>query len=278
MLDVAIIGAGELGGALAHALAVRGTASQVRLIDGAGAIARGKALDIAQAGPVQGFDTRLTGSSDLPVAAASGVIVMADPVTRFSASDDDGLLELVRRIAPAATFVCAQASHRALVERAVGALGVPRARILGSAPEALASALRACVALEARVSPRDVSLTILGVPPLHAVVPWEEAAIGGLAMTRMLPEPARRRLAARVGPLWPPGPLALAAAAAHAIDAISGRSRRPVSCFVAPDASMGRRQRTVALPVWLGPGGIVDVRMPALSVHEQVALDNAMLL
>ena len=278
MLDVAIIGAGELGGSLAHMLAVRDSASHVRLIDGSATVARGKALDIAQAGSVQEFATHITGSHDLLVAAASGAIVMADPISRFGEPDDAALLRRLLQIAPGAVLVCAQASHQALVEQAVGQLGLSRTRIFGSAPEALSSALRACVALEARVSPRDVSLTILGLPPHHTVVPWEEAAIGGLAMTRVLDETARRRLAARVGPLWPPGPLALAAAACQTIDAMIGRSRRPISCFVGPDVSMGRRDRTVALPVRLGPSGIVSVDTPVLSVHEQVTLDNVRLL
>ena len=278
MLDVAIVGAGELGGALAHVLASRGIASRVRLIDAAGDVARGKALDIAQAGAVEGSAARVSGSPDLIVAAASPVIVMADPIARAGDADDVALLRRILEIAPRAAIVCAQASHHALVDRAVDSLGVPRSRVFGSAPEALASAVRACVALEARVSPRDVSLTILGVPPHHTVVPWEEAAIGGLAMVRILEETVLRRLAARVAPLWPPGPLALAAAAATAIDAMSGRSRRAISCFVGPDASMGRRQRTVALPVSLELAGIAAVQTPVLSVHDQVVLDNAMLL
>jgi malate/lactate dehydrogenase len=78
--------------------------------------------------------------------------------------------------------------------------------------------------------------------------------------------------------LWPPGPYALASAAATAIEALLGRSRRLATCFVAPDDSAGRRARTAALPVRLGPAGIVDVALPSLSVHDRVLLDNAMLL
>ena len=66
-------------------------------------------------------------------------------------------------------------------------------------------------------------------------------ASAGFALTRLVDEPSRRRLAARVAALWPPGPYALAAAAAIVIEAMAGRSRRMASCFVAPDA--GRRCR-----------------------------------
>jgi hypothetical protein len=62
------------------------------------------------------------------------------------------------------------------------------------------------------------------------------------------------------------------------IQAIVGRSRRTASCFVAPDWSAGTNTRTGAMPVRLGPAGIVDIMLPSLSVVEQVALDNALML
>jgi hypothetical protein len=110
------------------------------------------------------------------------------------------------------------------------------------------------------------------------VIPWEEATLAGFALTRVVDEPSRRRLAARVGALWPPGPYALANAATLVIEAMAGRSRRTASCFVAPDLAAGRRVRTGALPVKLGPAGIVEVLIPPLSVVEKVALDNAMMI
>jgi hypothetical protein len=65
------------------------------------------------------------------------------------------------------------------------------------------------------------------------------------------------------------------------IEAMVGRTRRIASCFVAPDSAApgaGTHTRTGALPVSLGPAGIVDVIVPVLSVVEKVALDNALQL
>src|SRR5262249_28951967 len=107
---------------------------------------------------------------------------------------------------------------------------------------------------------------------------WEQAAIAGSPIGHFLDEPSRRRLAARVDALWPPGPLALAAAARKVVAAIAGRSRQVSCCYVAPDDAFGRRLRTAALPVRLGRTGIVEVVLPALSAVEQVALDNAITL
>jgi malate dehydrogenase len=280
MLDVAITGAGELGSTVAHTLALRDRVSSIRLIDEREGLASGVALDLSQAAAVHGCSTRVTGSRDLLAAASATIVVIADPPSADGKAMEQAIATLRRvvAIAPRAAVICAGPSHRELVEEGVRVLGMPRERIVGTAPEALASAIRACVALEANVSAREVSLTVLGTPPRQTVVPWQEASVGGRAITRILEEPALRRLAARVEPLWPPGPSALAAATALAIEAMGGHSRHTVSCFVGPDDSLGARSRTVALPVRLGPRGVVAVELPVLNVSDQVALENAMLL
>ncbi len=280
MRDVAIIGAGELGGALAHVLARRSAVDEIRLIDETGRVAAGKALDITQAAPIEGFATRVSGSTDISAAAGAFVLVIADRFGGGEWQGEDGLLLLKQslNIGAGAILLCAGASQRELIERGVRELDARRERLFGSAPEALAGAVRAIAALETNGSPRDVALAVLGVPPSQVVIPWEDATIGGFAMTALLDEPSRRRIHARVAALWPPGPYALASAAAAVIEALVGRSRRLVTCFVAPDDSAGRRTRTAALPVRLGPAGIVGVVLPSLSVRERVALDNAMLL
>jgi malate dehydrogenase len=286
MSEVAIIGAGELGGLLAHALARRDAAARIRLIDEAGQIAAGKALDITQAAPIERFATQLSGATDTSMAAGAAVVVIADRAggaDRIAGGEwngEDGLMLLRRlaEIASSAVILCAGSSQRELIERGVRELRLARSRLFGSAPEALAAGARALVALETNGSPRDVVLSLVGVPPDRIVTAWEDATVGGFAATRLLDEPVRRRINARLPALWPPGPYALATAAAAVIEAVIGRSRRLATCFVAPDDSTGIRMRAAALPVRLGPSGIVKVVSPALSVRDRVALDNAMML
>jgi len=280
MHQVAIIGAGELGGLLAHALARRNVASEILLIDDSGRAAQGKALDIAQAAPIEGFASRVSGTADPAMAAGATIVALADPFGAAALAVEPALLLLkrLRQVAPRALIVCADASHRELVERGVRELHLDRARLIGSAPEALVAGVRALVAVETRNLPRDVILAAIGVPPHHIVVPWEDATIGGFGLTRMLSEPERRRLETRMTALWPPGPYALAAAAAKTIDAVLRRSEALVTCFIAPDDSAGMRMRTAALPVRLGDTGVSEVVLPELSVRERVQLDNAMLL
>jgi malate dehydrogenase len=280
MRDVAIVGAGALGGALAHLLAQRDIVAAVRLIDESGSVAAGQALDIMQASPVEGFATDVSGSTDVAAAAGASVIIVAD---RFGAAEWQGeeglalLRRLVRSGSPS-VIVCAGAAQRDLVERGAREMRVPRTLLIGSAPEALAGAVRAIVALETGGSPADVGLTVLGVPPSQIVVPWEEATIGGLAATRMLDQPTRRRISSKIAALWPPGPYALASAAVKAVESVCGKSRQSLSAFVAPDDAAGTRSRAVALPVRLGLTGVVEVLTPVLTTHDRVALDNAMML
>jgi malate/lactate dehydrogenase len=91
----------------------------------------------------------------------------------------------------------------------------------------------------------------------------------------MLSEPVRRRIERRLEPLWPPGPFALATAAAEAVATIVSDSRRTFSCFVAPTDLRERRHRAAALPVRLGPNGVARMELPELDPRAQVILDNA---
>src|SRR5919198_685900 len=247
MQAVAIFGAGELGGAIAHLLARRDLTRTIGLVDDAGTVATGTALDIAQAAPIEGFATQLSGSTDAASAFGSDVIVLAETAKGGEWQGDAAqlLLRQVAACAPNAIVICAGASHRDVVERGIRDLAISPDRLVGTAPEALAGAGRAIVALAVNGSPTDVALSVLGVPPTHIVVPWEDATIAGVGVS--------------IAGLWPPGPHALAAAAVKAIESIAGRGRHVVSCFVGPNTKTGTRTRTAALPVRLGTHGVVEV-------------------
>ena len=278
MCDVAIIGAGELGGSLAHVLARREIVRSIQLIDPSGQIAAGKALDIMQTGPIEGFTTPVAGGTDLSRVAGCALVIVADPAAPQADADPLRVLTQLKRLAARAVVLCAGVDGRMLVERGVRELKYSRETLIGSAPEALASAIRAVVALQVNGSVRDVVLTVMGVPPANAFVSWEDASIAGCAATRVLDEPTLRKLASQMALLWPPGPHALAHGAAEAVAAICGVSRRAVSCFVAPDDTFGQRARVVALPARLCASGVESLAMPSLSGAAKTALDNAMLL
>lgn len=280
MATVAIVGAGDIGGACAQALAVRDRVSYVMVIDPAVHPAAGKALDIKQAGAIAGFHTRLDGSADESRVVGCSAVVIAD---RFAAGSpewqgEEGLA-LIKRLDALATdvpIVFAGAAQTSLIESSFQEARIPARRLIGSSTEALAAAVGAIAAMEAGCAPDEVSVAVLGTPPASFVVPWSDASIGGYAMERVLSQVQLRRIEERVSKLWPPGPFVLGAAAARVVEALLGASRRSYNVLTILGGEFGVRDRAGAVPALLSSSGIVHTRVPALNTRERVQLETAL--
>ncbi|MEZ5283778.1 MAG: hypothetical protein R2712_02985 [Vicinamibacterales bacterium] len=239
-MTIVILGAGDIGAAAAQRLAAAGIASRVVLVDDAAAVAAGKALDLAQAAPVDRYDTRLSGTGDVTAVAGAAVVVVADRAGDGEWSGEAGL-SLLRTVAgynQVAPIVMAGATQETLIDRGVAELGVPRQRLFGTAPEALRAAVVSLVALDAETAPADIELTVIGRAPGEIIVPWESASIAGRRAIDVLPPPAIVRIEGLLGRLWPPGPLALGGAAGHVIRSMLTRTPR-----VHPAGDHDRRRR-----------------------------------
>ena len=279
MGTVCILGAGELGGAIAHALSRGERVSQVLIVDAAGSVAAGKALDIQQSSAIEGRHVRLGGSDDLTRVAGCLAVVVADragpPSREWGGEDGLGLLTRLAAYAGRAPIVFAGAAQGEMMRLGARESGIPRERVIGSAPEAFISAMRAIVAMEAQCSSVEVSLTALGAPG-GFVVPWSEASIGGHAIERVLTQVQLARLEARAARVWPPGPYALGEAAARVVEAIAGSSRRTFSVLTVLGGEFGVRNRVGTLPAILSPTGIAETRTPTLTTRERVQLDTVL--
>jgi malate dehydrogenase len=277
MQTVAIIGAGEIGATTALTLARLGCAGAIRLIDSSGSVAEGKALDILQAGAIQGADGRVSGWTDVAAAAGAAVVVIADRAGADGEWQADGL-ELIRRLdqmAPGRPLVFAGAQQRGLLALAHRELRVGRLRLVGSAPGALVSAARAMVAVGAACSADDVALAVVGVP--HSwILAWNECTVCGAPITASLPAHILAQMDRHTQGSWPPGPYALGSAAARCVAAILGNSRRRLTVFAALDGEYDVRRVVAAVPATLGASGILSVHPPALSTRERVTLDTAL--
>lgn len=279
MSTVAVFGAGDIGAACAQALASRDRARRILLIDSAASGAAGKALDIQQSGAIAGFHTRLEATSDETRAIGCAVLVVAD---RFAAGSPEWqgeeALALVRRVAASSDvpIVFAGAAQATLMRSASQELRIAARRLIGSASEAFSSALSAVVAMEARCSPADVSVAVLGAPPDAFVIPWSEASIGGYALERTVSQVQLRRLESRARRLWPPGPYALGAAASHIVQGLLDEARQFFSDLTVLAGEFGVRGRIAAVPALLSPYGVAHIRTPLLNRREQVQLDTAL--
>ena len=243
---------------VAHVLARRDAVESIRLIDENGRVAEGKALDITQAAPLEGFATRVT---RLDRSLCRGR-------RRGRRAGRSGGR---RRVVGRRRSDAAQTSRRA---RATGGRRL-RGRVATRArrtrrPRAAACRGRGCSGRRRRRwwQPRgrssrssstsrraDVALSVLGVPPARIVIVWEGGAIGGLAITRVLTEPVRRRLTEKIAALWPTGPYALASAAGKVVEILAGASRQTATCFVAPDDAAGVRLRAARHAGQIGTDG-----------------------
>jgi malate dehydrogenase len=276
MNTVAIVGAGAIGAHLTHALAALELTREIRLIDSQSAAARGKALDIQQAGSLEGCHTRVRAADDVSAASGAALIALSDGHQDVGEPDPAADFELFRRIAaanPRTPIVFARADHHATMARALRELQLSPARLVGSAPEALVSSARAMVALAAGMSPSDVSVPAFGVPG-GWVFGWNEATVAGRPVSAALPAHELMAVEARVRASWPPGPYSLASAAARVIAGMLTRSRCRFTCFAALEGEW--RHRVGAVSVALGPEGIISRDEPTLSARERVQLATAL--
>ena len=203
MHTVAILGAGDLGGALARTLASGDAVSRIVLIDDARTVAAGKALDIRQTGPIESYDTAIDGTDDLHQASGADVVVLADRHGQPELSGEAGLalVDRVARMTPA-PLVFAGASHHVLMTLAIKELKLPTPRLIGSAPVAAAAAARALMAPALDASPVDVTIPILGLPPSW-VLAWDRACSAGAPID--MPPHAAARVEQVLAASWPPG-------------------------------------------------------------------------
>ena len=140
---ITLIGAGQIGGTLAHLIALKGLADVV-LFDVAEGIAKGKALDIAQSSPVEGFDISLKGTSDYKDTSNSDVIIITAGVPRKPGMSRDDLLginlkiikqvaEGIKRTSPNAFVICITNPLDVIVMALQKYSGLPKNKVVGMA-------------------------------------------------------------------------------------------------------------------------------------------------
>jgi malate dehydrogenase len=271
---VAILGAGPIGASLAHRLAGRGRVAAITLIDSNESAASGKALDITQSGPVERFGTRVGAAGDVLASSSASVIVVADEIEDGEWEGDRGLalLDRLRRAGTRAPIVFPGAHQLWLMEKGYRELGIEASRLVGTAPSAMVSALRAWAGLE--LSLASVDVTAVGRPPA-LVVAWSTATAGGAMVTDRVPAHRLLALSDRLTRLWPPGPFATASATAPIVEALVDGSRRLHVAVTVVDGDLGARGRAVLLPLDLVSGQVRGFVLPSLSPQERTELQNA---
>ena len=169
---IALIGAGMIGGTLAHIAAIR-EMGDIVLVDVAEGIPQGKALDLAQAGPVEGFDSRLTGTQDYADIKGADVCIVTAGIARKPGMSRDDLLginlkvmkavgEGIRAHAPDSFVICVTNPLDAMVWALREFSGLPHERVVGMAGVLDSARFRHFLADEFKVSVEDVTAFVLG--------------------------------------------------------------------------------------------------------------------
>jgi malate dehydrogenase len=275
MKTVAILGAGELGATLARRLAESGRFARICLVDADEGRAKGKALDLLQSGPVEGYDTHLEGARSLKGLGAVDALVVAEaadlPVSSPGLAPPDSFVREVVETTGAGVLVVATAHGAALVAQAVR-VGLPRIRVVGSSPLATAAALRSQLANQLSVAPSAVTLTVLGLPPGEPIVPQGSATVGGLPVLTVSPLALRRVLEAVKGRV--PGPVSLAAAASRVLVALFTGTPTVLPVFATLDGEYGHRQVALSVPARLGHGRTLGIVETSLETVDRTAFDT----
>lgn len=169
---IALIGAGMIGGTLAH-LAAAKEMGDVVLFDIAEGMPAGKALDLSQAGPVEGFDSKLKGTSDYADIAGADVVIVTAGVPRKPGMSRDDLLginlkvmkavgEGIKAHAPGAFVICITNPLDAMVWALREFSGLPHNMVVGMAGVLDSARFRTFLAQEFNVSVEDVTAFVLG--------------------------------------------------------------------------------------------------------------------
>ncbi|HUF88160.1 MAG TPA: malate dehydrogenase [Thermohalobaculum sp.] len=296
---IALIGAGQIGGTLAHLAGLK-ELGDVVLYDIAEGIPQGKALDIAESSPVEGFDARLSGTNDYADIAGADVCIVTAGVPRKPGMSRDDLLginlkvmkavgEGIARHAPDAFVICITNPLDAMVWALQKYSGLPSEKVVGMAGVLDSARFRHFLAEEFQVSVQDVNAFVLGghgdtMVPLTrfsavAGIPLPELVKMGLATQERIDAIVQRTRdgGAEIVGLLKTGSAfyAPAAAAISMAESYLRDQRRVLPCAAHLDGAYGVKGLYLGVPVVIGAGGVEKVLEISLNKDEKAMLEKS---
>lgn len=291
---ISIIGAGNVGASTAAWVAAEELGDLV-LVDVVDGLPQGKALDLAQAGPVLGFNAALTGSNSYEQTADSDVIVVTAGLARKPGMSRDDLLaanekimksviEQTAPLSPNSIFIIVSNPLDAMCHVAKAVSGFPKERVVGMAGILDTSRLRYFISLELGISAKDVSALVLGGHGDSMVPLIRYCSIGGVPVTKLI---APDRLAAiiertrngggEIVSLLKTGSAfyAPAASAFQMIQAIVKDKKRLLPCAAYLEGEYGYHGIYLGVPILLGENGVEKILELELDEREKAALDKS---
>jgi len=296
---IALIGAGQIGGTLAHLAALKDLGDIV-LFDIVDGVPQGKALDLAQSGPVEGFDAKLKGTSEYKDLDGADVIIVTAGVPRKPGMSRDDLLEInlkvmeqvgagIAKYAKDAFVICITNPLDAMVWALQKFSGLPANRVVGMAGGLDSARFRHFIADELNVSVEDVTAFVLGGHGDSMVPLARYSTVAGIPLTDIVKmgwmskekldqiiQRTRDGGAEIVGLLktgsafYAPAASAIAMAESYLKD-----KKRVLPVAAQLSGQYGVKGTYVGVPAVIGAGGAEKVVEIALNSAEQKAFDKS---
>jgi malate dehydrogenase len=291
---LAVIGAGFVGSTCAHWAAAK-ELGDVVLLDVNDGAAKGKALDLFEASPVEMFDSRITGTSNYADIAGSDVVIITAGLPRKPGMSRDDLLATnakimkevclgVKQHAPNSVVIVVSNPLDAMAYVAKDVLGFPKERVLGMAGVLDGARMRSFIAEECNVSVKDVQAFVLGGHGDTMVPMPRHCSIGGVPLMEMLSEEKINAIVTRtrnggaeiVGLLKTGSAYyAPAASAVQMAEAILKDQQRILPCAALLTGEYGVNNLFIGVLCKLGGKGLEKVIELKLNDEERKGLDHS---
>jgi malate dehydrogenase len=291
---ITVVGAGNVGATAAQRL-VEKALGDVVLIDIIEGIPQGKALDLAQAAPIEKHDAQLIGTNSYELTASSDIVIITAGIPRKPGMSRDDLLATNRKImkivtqqvvrfSPEAILIIVSNPLDAMCHVAYQVSGFPRNRVIGMAGVLDSARFRAFIAMELNVSVENIHAFVLGGHGDTMVPLPRYSTVAGIPITELLQPERIEALVARtrgggaeIVSLLKTGSAyyAPASAAVEMAESILKDRKKILPCAAYLDGEYGIKGLFVGVPVKLGAGGIEQIIEINLTQEERTALEKS---
>lgn len=290
---ISVIGAGNVGATAAFLIAQKqlGDVVMVDIIDG---IPQGKALDMAQTGPVEMFDANISGALNYEETAESDVVIITSGSPRKPGMTREDLLntnakivgnvtENVVRHSPNTTLVMLTNPLDIMTYHAWKVSGFPQNRVVGQAGVLDSARFRTFVSMELGVSVEDITAMVMGGHGDTMVPLPRYTTVGGIPITQLISEERIEEISDRtrngggeiVNLLKVSGYYAAGASLAQMAEAIILDKKRLIPCSAYLTGQYGINDLYIGVPVKLGANGVEDILEIELEESELEALQKS---
>ena len=296
---ITLIGAGQIGGTLAHLIALKDLADVV-LFDVAAGIAKGKALDIAQSSPVNGFNVNLSGTDNYEDTKNSDVIIITAGVPRKPGMTRDDLLginlkiikqvaEGIKKTSPNAFVICITNPLDVIVMALQKYSGLPKNKVVGMAGILDSSRFIYFLSQELNVSVQKIKSFVLGGHGDSMVAMLESTIIEGKKIKDLIKEgkitqekidkiiDRTKKGGAEIVKYLEKGSAfyAPAASGVEMAESYLKDQKKQLPCAVYLDGQYGAKDIYAGVPVIIGKNGVEKVVEIQLSQKEKEDFDNS---